>query len=454
MTIKPTLFLQFSLLAIIAALFTGISLYAQTTRTETTLTDSTTTVIVQLSASQKTIIYQYALLQHHASTAQAEAYFQQHIATLPNMSTELLNRVAEDIFAHTQLLYTPEKASPVKLWMQTQTFTEWMLYLAVFLVTLALFRIFYIYRHPIRDFLIRQFAPLFRLLFSRFLVTIELLVIGAGCIAGGVYIKDMALRTIVMHTGIFLIWTQCTALFTKEYMAVDYYRYVKSTLKANNISKIFLTIFIPAIITLVAVVYAMYRLPADDWYDWEAVVVGLVAIYTLPFVKKLEYFFSWPLLFLYKKNDIPLHAKPLAHYTVFTFLVCLLAAAFLPVWLKPCTACLYVLVIILLLIISTVYNDRRNKPAFIYLQFITAAYMVFVLWKGRHTGSEVMVWQAIISINLFIVIKYWQIPVIFWNMNWKRNRSWWGILGMGAVLWLLAQGTQFFLHHYLLFTYQ
>lgn len=454
MNLKRTLFQTFRLFYTVAVLFVGNSLNAQTTRTESALTDSTTTVIVQLSASQKTILYNYALLQQHASTTQAEAYLQQHKATLPDLSTELCNRVAKEIIAHTQLLYTPEKASPVRLWMETQTFTEWMLYLAIFLVILALFRIFYIYRHPIRDFLIRQFAPVFRLLFSRFLVTIELLIIGAGCIAGGIYLTEMALRTIVVQTGIFLIWTQCTALFTKEYMAVDYYRYVNSTLKANNISKIFSTIFIPAIITLFAIVYAMYRLPADDWYYWEAVVVGLVAIYTLPFVKKLEYFFSWPLLFLYKENDIPRHAKPLAHYTVFTFLVCLLAAAFLPEWLKPCSACLYVLVIILLLIISTVYNDYKNKPAFIYLQFVTAAYIVFVLWKGSHLDSESMVWQAIISINLFIVIKYWQIPVVFWKMNWKRNRGWWGMLGMGAVLWLLAQGTQYFLHHYLLFTHQ
>jgi hypothetical protein len=430
---------------IIISLFTGTSLYAGTTQS-----DSVATVIVQLSGPQKTILYQYALLQQHASTPQSEAFFQQHKANLPAMGPALRNTVAEELLAHTHLLYSPEKASPIRLWLQTQTFTRWMLYLAAILATMALLRILYIYGDPIRAFLIRQFESVFRLLFTPFLLTIELLVIGAGGIAAGVYLTDMALQIIVLHTGIFLIWTQCTALLTKEYMAVDYSKYVVNTLKENNISKIFSTIFIPAIISLAALLFVIYRLPADEWYYWEAVIVGLVAVYTLPFVKRLEYRFSRVLLPFYENRNYRSKAGPLAHYTVFTFLISIPAAAFLPAWLHPCISCLYLLVIMLLLILSIVNNDNNNRLQFIYLQLITLAYIVYVLWKGRQLGSEIMIWQAIISINVLVVITYWQIPVICWEMNWRRNKIWWGMLGMGALLWLLAQGTQFFLHHYLL----
>lgn len=444
MNLKCPTFLHFRLFYILVTLFIGNSGYAQTTPT-----DSIATVIVRLSGSQKTILYQYAFLQQHASTPEAEAFFQQHKASLPDMGPKLLDAVAKEVFTHSQLLYSPKKASSIKLWMQTQTFTKWMLYLAATLATLALFRILYIYGDPIKAFLIRNFASVFRLLFSPFLLTLELLVIGAGCIAGGVYMTDMAIRIIVTHTGIFLIWTQCTALTTKEYMAVDYSKYVVKTLKANNQSKIFSTVFIPAIITLVTLVYIIYRLPADDWYYWEAVVVALVAIYTLPFIKRLEYRFARALLVFYENTNYRSKAKPLAHYTVLTFLVCLVAAAFLPTWLTPCTACLYMLVMILLFILSIINNDNHNKLQFVYLQLITLAYIVYVFWKGRQLGSEIMIWQAIISINLLLVITYWQIPVICWEMKWKKNKLWWGILGMGALLWLLAQGTQSFLHHYL-----
>ncbi len=419
-------------------LFWSHALYAQT--------DSLASVITSLSASQKTILYQYAFLQHHAGAGQAAAYLQQNQAVLPGMSSALCNTVAEEIFVHSRLLYTPEKRSAIRMWMQAQTFTRWMLYLAAFIATLAVLRILYVYWDKITAFLIRQFAPLFRLLFSRFLLTIELLIIGLGCVVAGSYITDLVARTAVLHSGIFLTWSQCTALFTKEYLLADYSRQVGNTIRWGNRKEVFRTVFFPAGIVFAALVYIIYRVPGDSWYYYEAAIAALAAMYAIPFIKQLEYRLA-PLLLPFQKNETEKQRR-LAHYTMFTFILWLPAAGWLPGLLQPCAQCLLVLVNIALFVVSAKEQNRHNRANYAYLQAVTLAFIALVFLKGYRAGSGILVWQGVISTNIFLVIKYWELPALLFRWQWRKQNFWWGLLGMAALPWLLAQGTRMFLQHY------
>ncbi|MFZ0599212.1 MAG: hypothetical protein WAM46_19655 [Flavobacterium sp.] len=237
--------------------------------------------IVSLNENQKKILYEFAVLQKSGSGA--NVYWQQHKNQFSAINDTVRNQLANEIYNNSKVEYTPAKDSAVSLWMQTQSLTNWMLYLAAFIAICAVIGLLRNYWGLLIDILIRQFAPIFRLLFSAILLTYELFLIGAACIFFGCYIEEMTLRAVVIHTGLFLLWSQSTAIFTRKYLVKRYIFEIKNNFWGSNSWETVKTICLPAIIVTVALLYVLYKVPADTVYNYE-IVVFVMAVLCLAFL--------------------------------------------------------------------------------------------------------------------------------------------------------------------------
>ncbi|MBF4484711.1 hypothetical protein GIY83_17170 [Flavobacterium sp. SLB02] len=392
--------------------------------------------IVFLNDSQKKILYEFAVLQK--SDSNADLYWQQHKNQFSVINDSVRNRLANEIYANSQVIYIPVKDSAVQLWMQTQSLTNWMLYLAAFIAICAIVGLLRNYWDRLIDILIKQFAPLFRLLFSAILLTYELLLLGIVCIVGGCYIEEMTLRTVVIHIGLFLLWSQSTAIFTRKYLVKKYVFEIRNTFWGSNKWEIVKTICLPAIIVTMALLYLLYKIPGDVLYNYEIVVAAMAVICALPVWRTFDKYI-YPILIPYKDTSI--------ERTIFTLAACVVLAliidGFFIVQHNPLFSYIIIaltgLLIISFLIISLKENFKRNYKNYYYLQFITILFLVSTLVYSFQIRSGELIWASLIGTSIYIVIKYWEIPTFC--INWKRNRtSAWGFLGMAVLLWVLAKG--------------
>ena len=392
--------------------------------------------IVSLNDSQKKILYEFAVLQKSGSNA--DVYWQQHKNQFSVINDSVRNQLANEIYANSQVVYIPVKDSAVQLWMQTQSLTNWMLYLAAFIAICAIVGLLRNYWDRLIDILIKQFAPLFRLLFSAILLTYELLLLGIVCVVGGCYIEEMTLRTVVIHIGLFLLWSQSTAIFTRKYLVKKYIFEIRNTFWGSNKWETVKTICLPAIIVTTALFYLLYKIPGDVLYNYEIVVAAMAVICALPVWRTLDKYI-YPILIPYKDTSI--------ERTIFTLSACVVLAliidGFFIVQHNPLFSYIIIaltsLLIISFLIISLKENFKRNYKNYYYLQFITILFLVSTLVYSFQIRSGELIWASLIGTSIYIVIKYWEIPTFY--INWKRNRaSAWGFLGMAFLLWLLAKG--------------
>jgi hypothetical protein len=392
--------------------------------------------IVSLNENQKKILYEFAVLQKSGSGA--NVYWQQHKNQFSAINDTVRNQLANEIYNNSKVEYTPAKDSAVSLWMQTQSLTNWMLYLAAFIAICAVIGLLRNYWGLLIDILIRQFAPIFRLLFSAILLTYELFLIGAACIFFGCYIEEMTLRTVVIHTGLFLLWSQSTAIFTRKYLVKRYIFEIKNNFWGSNSWETVKTICLPAIIVTVALLYVLYKVPADTVYNYEIVVFVMAVICALPFWRILEKYIS-PILIPFKDDNVERSIYSLAACTIIALLIDgLLIGQHNPVFSYVIIA-LNSMLIISFLLLSLKHNFKYNYKNYYYLQFITIAFLSFTLYYSFYVHSGEMVWASLIGISVYIIIKYWEIPTFF--ISWKRSRlSAWGFLGMAVLLWILAKG--------------
>ncbi|MFH7016732.1 hypothetical protein [Flavobacterium sp. FlaQc-47] len=392
--------------------------------------------IVSLNENQKKILYEFAVLQKSGSGA--NVYWQQHKNQFSAINDTVRNQLANEIYNNSKVEYTPAKDSAVSLWMQTQSLTNWMLYLAAFIAICAVIGLLRNYWGLLIDILIRQFAPIFRLLFSAILLTYELFLIGAACIFFGCYIEEMTLRTVVIHTGLFLLWSQSTAIFTRKYLVKRYIFEIKNNFWGSNSWETVKTICLPAIIVTVALLYVLYKVPADTVYNYEIVVFVMAVICALPFWRILEKYIS-PILIPFKDDNVERSIYSLAACTVIALLIDgFLIGQHNPVFSYVIIA-LNSMLIISFLLLSLKHNFKYNYKNYYYLQFITIAFLSFTLYYSFYVHSGEMVWASLIGISVYIIIKYWEIPTFF--ISWKRSRlSAWGFLGMAVLLWILAKG--------------
>lgn len=392
--------------------------------------------IVLLNDTQKRILYEFAVLQK--SNSDADAYWLKQKNQFSAINDSVRNQLANEIYLNSYVVYTPVKDSAVQIWMQTQSLTNWMLYLAAFIAICAIIGLLRNYWNLLIDVLIKQFAPLFRLLFSAILLTYELLLIGVACIIGGCYLEEMTLRTVVIHTGLFLIWSQSTAIFTRKYLVQKYVFQIKDNFWGSNKWETVKTICLPAIIVTVALLYVLYKIPGDTLYNYEIVISGMAAICALPFWRILEKYIS-PILIPYKDTAIERSVYSLGACVVLAFLIdCFFISQHNPLFSYVIIA-LTSLLIISFLLLSIKDNFKYNYKNYYYLQFITILFLSAVLFYSFYIHSGEMIWASLIGTSIYIIIKYWEIPTFF--ISWKKSKTaTWGFLGMAVLLWLLAKG--------------
>lgn len=424
---------------ILLLLFFCTSLYARTTP------ENTASQIVLLNDAQKNVLYEFAILQKSGSDS--ELYWLKHKDQFPAFNNHVRDAIAKEIFLNSHVVYTPEKNSSIELWMQAQSLTNWMLYLATFIAICAVMGLLRNYWSLIIKILIKQFEPLFKVLFSEVLLTYELLLIGGGLVFLGCNVTDMVLRTVLIHLGLFLLWSQSTALFTKEYLVRRYIYEIKSNFWENNKWKVVKTICFPAIIIAAAILYVLYKVPEDKLYYYEVVVVSLVAIYALPIWRPLEKYI-YPVLIPYKDVRVERSIYSLATGTVLALLVDGVFLYQSSVVLSYFVTALTSLLITSFLILSLKINYKNSYKNYIYLQLVTVLFLFFILIYSFYTQSAEMIWISLIGVCIFIIIKYWEIVMFYFSWD-RRNRKWaWGFLGMAVLLWLLAKGILYILHQY------
>lgn len=392
--------------------------------------------VISLTNSQKKILYEFAVLQKNGSNA--NSYWQKHKNQFSVINDTVRDQLAKEIYINSNVVYSPVKDSAVQLWMQTQSLTNWMLYLAAFIAICAIIGLLRNYWSLLIDVLIKQFAPLFRLLFSSILLTYELLIIGIACIFWGCFVEDMTLRTVVIHTGLFLLWSQSTAIFTQKYLVKKYVFQIKNNFWGSDRWEAVKTICLPAIIVTVALLYVLYKVPGDTLYNYEIVVSGMAVICALPFWRILEKYIA-PILIPYKDTFI--------ERSIYSLAACVVLALIIDGWFiiqyNPLFSYVIIaltsLIIISFLILSLKENFKRNYKNYYYLQFITVLFLSSVLFYSFYIHSGEMIWASLIGTSIYIIIKYWEIPTFF--ISWRRSKkSTWGFLGMAVLLWLLAKG--------------
>ncbi|TPG39461.1 hypothetical protein EAH81_13820 [Flavobacterium pectinovorum] len=392
--------------------------------------------VVSLNDSQKKILYEFAVLRNNGSDA--NTYWQKHKNQFSVINDTLRDQLATEIYANSHIIYSPVKDSAVQLWMQTQSLTNWMLYLAAFIAICAIIGLLRNYWSLLIDILIKQFAPIFRLLFSAILLTYELFFLGIVFIICGCYIEEITLRTIVIHVGLFLLWSQSTAIFTQKYLVKKYIFEIRNTFWGSNKWEVVKTICLPAIIVTMALLYVLYKIPGDALYNYEIVVSAMAVICALPVWRSLERYIS-PILIPYKDTFIERSVYSLAACVVLGLIINGLFIGINDSLFSYVIIALTSLLIISFLLLSLKENFKHNYKNYYYLQFITVLFFIAVLFYSFYIHSGEMIWASLLGTSIYIIIKYWEIPTFF--ISWKRSKtSTWGFLGMAVLLWLLAKG--------------
>lgn len=286
--------------------------------------------------------------------------------------------------------------------------------------------------------LLKHLAPLFRFLFSPVFLTYELFLIGVFCIIYGCAINDFVLRTIILHLGLFLLWSQSTAIFSKEYRVKKYIYEIENNFWGKDPWETVKTICLPAVIVSLSLVYILYKVPGDVFYNYEIVFSGIAAVYALPFWRSLEHYL-YPVLLPYKSEY---RARSINSLAGCMLIAVIITVALVLRWSSVfynIIAALIALLLISFLIISSKMNYRYDFKNYYYLQFLTVLFLASVFLYGFYLHLNEIIWFFLIGVSLFIILKY--LETISFLSDWKRGKAWaWKLLGLAGLLWLLGNG--------------
>ncbi|WP_233074006.1 hypothetical protein [Flavobacterium sp. IB48] len=389
-----------------------------------------------LSEEQKNVLYEFEVLKKNGF--ETEQFWMKHKNEFSKIDDKVRDQLALEVFANSKIVYAPPKGSAVQFWLQAQSLANWMFYLSAFIAICAILALFKRYWSLLIDFVIRHLAPLLRFLFSPILLTYELLIASAFCIYYGVSIDEFVLRTVVIHVGLCLLWSQSTALFTKEYLIKRYIFKIENNFWGENSWEAVKTISLPALCLTLALLYVLYRVPQDIFYNYEIVLSGIATIYALPFWRTLEKYL-YPVLFPFKNDRRERGINSLGGCTVIAVVVVLVLIFQDNFLFYNVIAALISLLAISFLILSLKMNYRYDFRNYYYLQFVTVLFLSLTFLYGFSYHLNEVVWFSLIGTSAYVVIKYFEIFSFF--SDWKRSKAWaWKLLGVAALLWLLAKG--------------
>ena len=401
-----------------------------------TVSDSASNHLSSLNEEQKNVLYELAVLKKNGfETAE---FWTKHKNDFPTFDDKVRDQLALEVFANSQIVYTPPKDSAIQFWIQAQSLANWMYYLSAFIAICAVVALFKRYWNLLIDFIIKHLAPLFRFLFSPILLTYELLVAGVFCVYYGVSIEEFVLRTVVIHVGLCLLWSQTTAILTKEYFIKRYIFKIEHHFWGENPWEAVKIICLPALCLTIALVYVLYKIPQDIFYNYEIILSGIAAIYGLPFWRTLEKYL-YPVLFPFKSDNRERGINSLGGCVVVAVAATVVLILQHNSLFYNVIAALISLLTLSFLILSLKMNYKYDFRNYYYLQFVTVVFLSLIFLYGFDNHLNEIVWFSLIGASIYIIIKYFEIFSFF--SDWKRSKAWaWKLLGTAALLWLLAKG--------------
>ncbi|WP_143306019.1 hypothetical protein [Chitinophaga vietnamensis] len=385
-----------------------------------------------LQAPQRELLYQYATLRHYAQAGDAAAFLQQHRHAMPSLPDSVLAQLSEELLQNSQLVYEVKKPSRIQALRGVFTTSRLLLGLAALVAAWSLIHLLLRYWGRIREALIRWFAPLFRILFSPRLLTWELLLLGLAGILFGYRIADTVIRTIVIHTGIYVCWAQLVALFTGRYIINRYLQKIEDTWRGGQAREILLELSLPALFTTAAMGWVMAHC-ADSWYGYEIVAPALIALCSPLMIYPIYTYASRVLLPV--TNTSREDYRRLSATTLVVLLMWM-ALVYAPVLLPAPLTALSVVLVCLLVVLSLDKISNGPRWVYIYIQAFTLAWLAACMLAGTQLGLSLLSRIALGGLVIYIICKYWEVPVLF-GWSW-RNRKSWGTLGMALLLWLIA----------------
>ncbi|MEN2489205.1 hypothetical protein AAYQ05_15510 [Flavobacterium sp. B11] len=401
------------------------------------VSDSIAIHLSVLNGKQKNVLYEFEVIKNNGFNT--DQFWNAHKNEFPRLSNNLRDELAKEVFLNSDIVYAPQKDSTVQLWMQTKLLTNWMFYLSAFIAICAIVALFKRYWSLLIQFLIRHIAPILKILFSPVLLTIELLLVGIACVICGCIIEEFVLRTVVIHLGLFLLWSQSTALFTKEYWIKKYVYEIENNFWGKDSWETIKTICFPAFIVTIAILYVLYKVPTDAFYNYEVVLSGVAAVYALPFWRSLEKYI-YPVLFPFsKENYRERSVNSLAACTVVAIVATILFVLQENRTFSNIISALLSLLIVSFLILSLKMNHKHSLRNYYFIQFVTFLFLSAVFMYGFYFQLNEVIWFAIIGSTLFVIVKYMEAFSFF--SDWKRGRGWaWKLLGLALLLWIMGKG--------------
>ncbi|NSL86334.1 hypothetical protein ECE50_005815 [Chitinophaga sp. Mgbs1] len=386
-----------------------------------------------LTSRQQAILYQYATLQRYSSVAVADSFWQQYRAELPPVSREDAGTLAQELLANTEIRYRAKQPSRLQALRGVFTASRLLIGLSGLIAAWALLQLLGRYWTNIRNWLIRHLAPLFYRLFSPRMLTWELLLLGLAAVYTGVWIQDTALRTVVIHCGLFVVWAQLTAIATRRYLVKQYLDAVMECLDGRvPPAAAFREICLPAAAAAGCMAWVIYRCQ-DEWYAYEIAVPLLIALFAMPPVTWRQGLLSR--LLLPFGGNIRASGRRLATYTAAALAAWGVLICFAAVFPQP-LATVGILVAAMLLYLSVEEVTRCGRRNYIWLQLVTVIWCCAMLLAGTRFSIPLMAWTALGALLCYVLIKYWEIPVLL-GYSWKRRKAW-GMLGMALIIWGIA----------------
>lgn len=386
-----------------------------------------------LSVSQKKLLYQYGTLQTYAGQPVADSFWQQHMPMLKGVNHEEAGILAKELLTNTELVYKVKQPSRLQALRGVFTASRMLIALAGLIAAYSLLQLLSRYWSRIYGWLYSKLYRLFRRLFSPRMLTWELLLLSVAGIYWGGLIGDEMLRTVVLQVSVFTLWAQLTAVATRQDLIKRYLEHVADHLERRSTTKeAIIEVGLPALGATLALGWLMFRVP-EDWYAYEVMVPGMVALFTLP-----------PVIYLHKVLKrlvlpFPVESqradKLLAVYTAATLLLWVVLVS-LPAVLPEILIATSAVLACMLLPMSIEEVTRCGTKNYIWLQVLTVGWLCACVLAGGQRTIPLLNWIGLGGLLLYVIVKYWEVPVLL-GYSWK-NRKALGSLGMAVLIWAVA----------------
>ncbi|HEY9256598.1 hypothetical protein [Chitinophaga sp.] len=389
-------------------------------------------ILTSLSANQKTLLYQYGTLNTWATPVEADSFWRQHQSELGNISPDDGKLLGSELLANTELVYAMKTPSRLQALRGVFTASRLLLGLAGLVGAFALLQLFGRYIPGVWRRLVLYFSPLFRRLFSPRMLSWEMLAVSLAAVYFGVMIPDVVLRTVVIQIGLVTIWTQLTAILTRQHHVKEYSSIIKDSFDDYYpAGRTFIHVSVPAILTSLVVLWVM-RVCPDVWYRYEVMVPVMIGIFALPPLRHMESVLS-RLIFPFPDHRIRVKDRRLAAYAVISLGVWMVL---LQVILPESLLMLSVFLTGLCLLLSIADITRGGIKNYWWMQALTLLFLCAEVLEGSKLGMLWVAWTGLGGILIFVFIKYWELPVML-GWSWKNKRAW-GALGMALLIWGIA----------------